>query len=73
MIRLIVGAVLSAIVLFFWGFVFWALSGIMVWFMHPLPNDEEVVQALQKSDPASGTYLSPVPAAAAVNGSDKER
>ena len=72
MFRLLFGALLSAVVLFFWGFVFWVQSGVMFQFLHALPNDEEVVEALQKSDPPSGTYLIPFPASAA-DAADKDR
>lgn len=73
MIRLILGAVLAAVVLFAWGFVFWAASGVIYQFMHRLDNEEDVALALQKTDPASGTYLIPFPDRAAVDGSDKEK
>ena len=73
MIRLILGAVLAAVVLFAWGFVFWAGSGVMYQFMHRLDNEEEVALALQKTDPASGTYLIPFPDRAAMDGSDKDK
>ena len=73
MIRLIFGALLSAVVLFAWGFVFWAVSGIMYQFIHRLPNEDEVSQALQKTDPDSGTYRIPFPDPAAMSGSDKDK
>ena len=73
MIRLILGALLSAVVLFVWGFVFWAASGIMYQFIHRLPNEDEVSQALQKTDPDSGTYLIPFPDPAAMSGADRDK
>ena len=73
MIRLFVGALLSAVVLFVWGFVFWAASGVTPRFLHPLPNEDEVKQALQKGDIGSGTYLIPYPAPGAMSGADPKR
>ena len=73
MIRLLVGALLSAVVLFFWGFVFWAASGVMYRFMFPLPNEDEVTQALQNAKIESGTYLIPFPAPEAMSGADPKR
>lgn len=70
MIRLFVGAVLAAVVLFAWGFVFWAASGVMYRFLRPLPDEAEVTQALQKGDIESGTYLIPFPAPDAMSGKD---
>jgi hypothetical protein len=68
-----VGALLSAVVLFVWGYVFWFASGIMVQFMHPMPEEDDVVHLFQKNDLESGTYLIPFPDLAALNGTDKER
>ena len=62
MIRLLAGAALSAVVLFVWGFVFWAASGVMYQFLSPLPDEGEVAEALQKRNLESGTYLIPFPA-----------
>ena len=64
MIRLIFGAVLSAVVLFAWGFVFWAVSGIMYRFIHRLPNEDEVVPGAAKDRPGFGNvpeFPSPTP------------
>jgi hypothetical protein len=73
MIRLFVGALLSAVVLFLWGFVFWSASGIMYQFMHPLPDEDQAVQLFQNQQLESGTYLLPFPDRAAMNGTDKEK
>jgi hypothetical protein len=73
MIRLFVGALLSAVVLFAWGFVFWSASHVMYQFMHRLPDEDEAVQLFQDHDLESGTYLVPFPDAAALNGTDKDK
>jgi hypothetical protein len=73
MIRLFVGALLSAVVLFVWGYVFWSASGVMVQFMHRLPDEDKAVQLFQDHDLESGTYLIPFPDPAAMNGTDKDK
>lgn len=73
MIRLIVGAVLSAVVLFAWGFVFWYSSGIMYRFMHPVTDEAEVTQVLQKNIPESGAYIIPFPEPDAMSGANREK
>jgi hypothetical protein len=70
MIRLLVGALVSAAVLFAWGFVFWFVSGVMYQFMRPVADEDAAKQALQQLIPESGTYLIPFPDRAAVSGSD---
>ena len=60
--NLVLGALLAAVVLFAWGFVFWGLipnSGVK---MHP---DEAVLQQhLAESIPETGAYYVPYPAGA---------
>jgi hypothetical protein len=73
MIRLFVGALLSAVVLFVWGYVFWSASGVMVQFMHRLPDEDKAVQLFQDHDLESGAYLIPFPGPAALNGTDKDK
>jgi hypothetical protein len=73
MIRMFVGALLAAVVLFVWGFVFWSASGVMYQFMHRLPDEDKAVQVFQDNGLESGTYLIPFPDAAAMNGTDKEK
>ncbi|HBI42069.1 MAG TPA: hypothetical protein DDY78_04310 [Planctomycetales bacterium] len=73
MIRLFVGALLSAVVLFIWGYVFWSASGVMYQFMHRLPDEDKAVQPFQDYGLESGTYLIPFPEPTAMNGTDKEK
>jgi hypothetical protein len=73
MIRLFLGALLSAVVLFIWGYVFWSASGVMLQFMHPLPDEDAIVDLMQAKDLESGTYLAPFPDPAALDGRDKEK
>lgn len=73
MIRLVVGAVLSAAVLFAWQVVFWEVSGLPYRFTRALPNEDETAQALRNVNLESGTYLIPFPAPEAVSGTDQQR
>ncbi len=73
MIRLFLGALLSAVVLFMWGYVFWSVSGVMYQFMFRLPDENQAVQMFQDHNLESGTYLVPFPDAAALNGTDAEK
>jgi hypothetical protein len=72
MIRWIVGSFIAAIVLFFWGFTFWAATPVADQFIHPLPNADEVVEALKKSDPPTGEYIIPLPPGGMHSTDEKE-
>ncbi len=61
MLRLLIGSLLAAVVLFAWGAVFWGVSPLPFAVMRAVPNDEVVVEVLKKNLPASGVYLSPFP------------
>jgi hypothetical protein len=61
MIRLVIGALLSAVVLFAWGFLFWVVSPLRNGILRPLPGDEAVIGLLEKNLPNSGVYVSPFP------------
>jgi hypothetical protein len=57
--RLLIGAVLAAVVMFFWGFVFWTLLPVSKQVMHGLPNEARVVGALQAGSLETGVYFYP--------------
>jgi len=59
MVRLLIGAVLSSIVLFVWGFAFWVISPLRFGVLRTIPNEEAVIDALKKNLPETGVYLSP--------------
>lgn len=61
MVRLVIGALLSAVVLFVWGVLFWVVSPLRFGVLRPLPRDEEVIGLLDRILPHSGVYLSPFP------------
>lgn len=61
MVRYLLGALLSAIVVFFWGYVFWGLSPIPYFFMHRFNDQTEVGKVLERNAPESGVYFLPFP------------
>jgi hypothetical protein len=63
-IRVIAAAVLSAFVMFVWGFVFWALSGAPTRMFSPLPESAQadVTAVLRRERVPSGVYVYPMPA-----------
>ena len=61
MIRLVLGALVSAVVLFAWGALFWVVSPLRFGVLRPLPRAEAVVSLLEQNLPHSGVYLSPFP------------
>jgi hypothetical protein len=62
--RILAAAVLSAVVMFFWGFVFWALSGLPSRFLLALPQTtaDDVTAVLRRDKLPSGVYVFPMPA-----------
>lgn len=58
--KIIIGSLLAALALFFWGFIYYGISGIPYQF---LGQSEEIGPLLKESFPADGTYLFPDPAA----------
>ena len=63
--RVLLAAVLSAVLMFVWGFVFWGVLNIGAKLMQPLPEELDVLAVLRKSNAASGMYVYPMPADAA--------
>jgi hypothetical protein len=60
-LRVLLGALLAAVVLFVWGAVFWMALPFASAVMHPLPNGDALVRTLKESLPRSGVYLFPWP------------
>lgn len=58
MVRLIFGSVISGVVLFFWGFIFWTKLPLGDQMMEPFPNEEALVANI-KNLPHSGVYFFP--------------
>ncbi len=64
--RIILAALFSAIAMFFWGFVFWSVSGAAYQMMSPLPEKAEadIAAVLRRDKVPSGVYVYPMPAEA---------
>lgn len=57
--RFILGVLLGAVALFFWGFIFWAQLDYPGTVIKKLPNQETLVPALQDAIPEDGAYFVP--------------
>lgn len=53
------GIVVSTLVLFIWGFIYWGINPIPYESLQQSSNDEAAQQALREHFPESGTYLVP--------------
>jgi hypothetical protein len=60
--RFVLGPLLAALAMFFWGFLYWgAPHAIPYKATHTVPDDAAAMEALQKAFPVSGYYLLPSP------------
>ena len=59
--NLVVGSALAAVALFFWGFLFWAVSPLPYRIMKPVSDVPALQQALRFALPESAVYLFPHP------------
>lgn len=59
--RVVTASVLSAVVLFVWGFVYWGMLAPVVspWYTFDAETDTEVIATLKQSFPESGVYMYP--------------
>ncbi len=61
--RFLLGSILSAIVLFLWGFLYWGVLPFSGQVIQPMPAGDEVSAVLQKNIDQTGVYVLPgVPA-----------
>ena len=58
-LRVLLGGVIGGVVMFFWGFVFWAVSPFPKQYLPALPDEAAVRRALDDTLPQSGTYVFP--------------
>src|SRR5438105_4119262 len=58
-VRLIIGALVSAVILMGWGFLFWAVLPLHQRVMHALPNEQRTLLGLAEDIHTSGVYLAP--------------
>ena len=59
--RIPIGTLVAALVMFFWGFVFWGLMPIAYKSFHAVPQPEPLAEALRENIPAPGVYFIPFP------------
>lgn len=61
----LVGVTLSAVAMFFWGFVFWSLSGVMERDIRPVPTEYEkaFAQVIRDQFDEDAIYMLPMPPA----------
>ena len=59
--RILLAALLSAILMFLWGFLFWGIMDFSSKLMQPLPAELGVLAALRGSQATSGMYIYPAP------------
>jgi hypothetical protein len=59
--RLVLGSVLAAVAMFFWGFLYWAVFSFPYQIMVPAPNQQALAKTIGDALPASGVYLLPHP------------
>ncbi|MBI4467258.1 MAG: hypothetical protein HY656_07520 [Acidobacteria bacterium] len=57
--RMLLGALVGSIVLFAWGFLYWAVLPIADNIVLPVPNEAAVAQMLKENIPSSGVYYIP--------------
>jgi|GEM_PF-355027 len=60
-VRVLVGAVVSAVALMLWGFMFWVVLSAPGGATRALPDEPALMQTLREHLPASGTYYFPLP------------
>ncbi|MCZ6536548.1 MAG: hypothetical protein O6838_01455 [Gammaproteobacteria bacterium] len=59
--ELLLGSVIAAVALFFWGFVYWAVSPLPYTALKTVADETAAGQALLEHFPQSGTYYLPDP------------
>jgi len=61
-VRVVIAAVLSAIVMFMWGFLYWGVLNVTAKIMEPLPREADVLAPLRAAQTPGGMYVYPGPA-----------
>jgi len=59
--KVILGSVVAAVAMFFWGFLYWAVFPFPFQIMHAVPNEPALAKALAEALPGSGVYILPHP------------
>ena len=60
-IRVILGSAASAVVLVFWGFLYWSVLAVIIspWHAIPPQGNPDVIATLKQAFPESGVYMYP--------------
>jgi hypothetical protein len=59
--RIIIAALISAILMFAWGFLYWGVFNVGGKILKPVPMEIETIDALKRMLPGSGMYVLPFP------------
>jgi len=70
--RVLLASLLSAVLMFVWGFLFWGVLNFGGRFMQPLPAELDVLASLRQSGAPSGMYVYPMPADMSKEGAAEE-
>ena len=57
--RVLIGALIASLAMFFWGFLFWGVSTVWTQYLRPVPDQAGLAKELLESIPESGSYLVP--------------
>lgn len=70
--RIVLASVVSAILMFMWGFCFWGLSGVGSSLMEPLPAEDDVTAVFRSQRAPTGMYVYPMPVDPSQEGAHAE-
>lgn len=73
MVRLVLGAVLSAIVMFAFGFFWWGVSPLRFCVFKTLKDEDRVIEVLKSADLETGTYFAPFMDESKVTSENREQ
>ena len=57
--RLLIGALLASVAMWFWGFLFWGISPLPAQFLRSVPDEAALAEKLKAAIPETGVYLVP--------------
>jgi hypothetical protein len=57
--RLLIGALLASVAMWFWGFLFWGISPLPAQFLRSVPDEVALAEKLKAAIPETGVYLIP--------------
>jgi hypothetical protein len=57
--RVLIGALLASLAMFFWGFLFWAASPLPAQFLKVVPDERALAEKLREAIPEDGVFMLP--------------